>query len=121
MSLPDLRELPINGKRAMSTHSTLELPEDPSENIWVYYSIRIVIPIDVDDFWIIILSKPMINKSLMMDLYRVHNLSALHLILGVRFTYVVEEEHLAISAANIYAAISTSHNIRICIATQGQI
>ena len=56
-----------------------------------------------------------------MDLYRFYNLPALHHELKVQFTYVLEAEYLAISKSGSYAAIPTSNEINICLATQGHL
>ena len=46
----------------------------------------------MDDFHLLILTIPFIDRSLQMDSYKVHNLSALHPDLGVQFSYVMEEK-----------------------------
>ena len=52
-----------------------------------------------------------------MDLYRVYNLPTFHPELEVKFSYVLEGEYLAISAFDTYAAIPTSHEMHLCLAT----
>ena len=73
----------------------LQLPEDPNINIWNYYSIMKVTPIVMDDFLLIILTIPLTDQSLEMDLYKIYNLPALHPKLKVEFTYQLEGEYLA--------------------------
>ena len=75
-------------------------------------------PIIMEGFLIIILSIPLADQSLHMDLYRVYNLPALHPELKVQFPYVLEGEYLAISTSYTYAAIPMSHEIFICLASQ---
>ena len=50
----------------------------------------------MDDFLMLILTVPLVDKSLQMDLYRVHNQLALHPRLNIQFTYQLEGEYLAI-------------------------
>ena len=66
----------------------MELPDDQHKNIWTYYSIMHIMPIVMGNF--IILTILVIDKSLQLDLYNVHNRPAFHPKLGVHFTYVIE-------------------------------
>ena len=70
-------------------------------------------------FLIVILSVPLVEKSLQMDLYKVDGLLALHPELKVQFSYDPEGEYLAISMSCTYAAMPTSHEICMCLASQG--
>ena len=62
----------------MKRNLRLQLPEDPNINIWNYYPIMKVAPIVMDDFLLIILTIPLTDQSLEMDLYKIYNLPALH-------------------------------------------
>ena len=46
-----------------------------------------------------------------MNLYKVHNLPALHLKLHVQFEYQLEGEYLAITKDKQYAALPTAQDI----------
>ena len=87
-------------KEDMKRNPRLQLPEDPNINIWNYYSIMKVTPIVMDDFLLIILTIPLTDQSLEMDLYKIYNLCALHPKLKVEFTYQLEGEYLAITKKN---------------------
>ena len=54
----------------------------------------------MDDFLLIILTIPLMDQSLEMNLYKVYNLPALHPELKVEFTYELEGEYLAITKTN---------------------
>ena len=60
-----------------------------------------------------ILTIPLTDQSLEMDLYKVYSLPALHPKLKIIFTYQLEGEYLAISKNRLYAAIPTAREIRI--------
>ena len=75
-------------------HPFLALPDDQNDDIWAYYPIMPVSPIMMEGFMIVILSIPLIDKSLQMDLYTVYSLLALHPELKVQFFYVLQEEYL---------------------------
>ena len=74
-----------------------------------------VSPIMMEGFLMVILLMPLVDKSLQMDLYKVHYLSALHPDLKVQFSCVPEGEYLAISTSHMYATIPISHEIHICL------
>ena len=117
---PDsLRAVLAQVKDDMRRNPRLRLPEDPDESVWNYYSIMKVTPVIMKDFLLIILTIPLIDQTLEMDLYKVHNLPALHPELKIQFTYQLEGEYLAISKDGLYAALPTARDIRICEATEG--
>ena len=94
---PDsLRQVLQSIKEEMRQNPRLELPYDPDQDIWSYYSIMRVSPIIMEDFLLVILTVPLVDKSLQMDLYKVHNLPALHPKLNIQFTYQLEGKYLAI-------------------------
>ena len=84
-----------------------------------YYSIMRISPVVMDDLLLIILTIPLIDQSLQMDLYKVHNLPALHPDLKIQFTYEIEGEYLTISKGDLYAALPTPKDIQICMAMEG--
>ena len=117
---PDsLRKVLAHMKEDMKRNPRLQLPEDPNINIWNYYSIMKVTPIVMDDFLLIILTIPLTDQSLEMDLYKIYNLPALHPKLKVEFTYQLEGEYLAITKNKLYAVLPTAGEIRICKGTEG--
>ena len=117
---PDaLRGVLARIKEDMKRNPRLQLPEDPNVNIWNYYPIMKITPIVMDDFLLIILTIPLTDQSLEMNLYKIYNLPALHPELKVEFTYELEVEYLAISKNKLYAALPTAREIRICKGTGG--
>ena len=106
-------------KEDMNRNPRLKLPEDPNLNIWNYYTIMKITPVVMDDFLLILLTIPLTDQSLEMDLYKIYNLPNLHPKLKIEFTYQMEGEYLEISKSRLYAAIPTAREIRICKATEG--
>ena len=106
-------------KDDMKKNPRLQLPEDPNINIWNYYPIMKITPIVMDDFLLIILTIPLTDQSLEMNLYKVYNLPAVHPELKVEFTYELEGEYLAITKNKLYDALPTAREIRICNGTGG--
>ena len=95
---PDtLRKVLAKVKEDMNRNPRLKLPEDPNLNIWNYYTIMKITSIVMDDFLLILLTIPLTDQSLEMDLYKIYNLPTLHPKLKIEFTYQIEGEYLAIS------------------------
>ena len=69
---PDaLRRVLAQIKDDMKRNPRLQLPEDPNTNIWNYYPIMKITPIVMDDFLLIILTIPLTDQSLEMNLYKI--------------------------------------------------
>ena len=77
-----------------------------------------VTPIIMENFLLVILTIPLADQSLVMNLYRIHNLPALHPKLHVQFQYQLEGEYLAITKDKQYAALPTARDIGICETTE---
>ena len=129
---PDsLRKVLAQVKEDMKRNPRLQLPEDLNFNIWNYYSIMKITPVVMDDFLLIILTIPLTDQPLEMDLYKIYNLPALHPKLKVEFTYQLEGEYLAImknklegeylaiTKNKLYDALPTAAEIRICKGMEG--
>ena len=114
-----LRKILAKVKEDMNRNPRLRLPEDPNLNIWNYYTIMKITPIVMDDFLLILLTIPLTDQSLEMDLYKIYNLPTLHPKLKVEFAYQIEGDYLAISKSRLYAGIPTAREIRICKTTEG--
>ena len=103
----ELQFILLNIKHNIYLHPQFALKDDPNDNIWAYYPIVQVSPIIMEGFLIVILSIPLIDKSLQMDPYKICNLPALHLDLRIQFFYVLEGEYLVILMSGTYAAVPT--------------
>ena len=106
-------------KDDMKRNPRLQLPEDPDKNIWTYYSIMRITPIVMENFLLVVLTVPLIDTSLQMNIYRVHNLPTLHPEFKIQFTYEIEGKYLAVSRDGIYAALPEDRDIQVCQATEG--
>ena len=71
----------------IKSNARLKLCEDPETNIWSYYGTVKLTPIVLQDYLILILTVPLVDQSLHMNLYKVHNLPMLHPTLNVHAQY----------------------------------
>ena len=116
---PDSLQLVLaQAKEDMKRNPQLTLPEDPNVNIWNYYSIMKVTPFIMENFLLVILTISLADQSLIMNLYKVHNLPTLPPKLQVQFQCQLEGEYLATTKDKQYAALPTAWDIRICETTE---
>ena len=62
----------------------------------------------MENFLLVILTIPLADQSLVMNLYRVHNLLALHPKLYVQFQYQLKGVYLVVTKDKQYAALPTA-------------
>ena len=88
---PDmLRKILEQVQEGIQANAHLRLSKDPYENIWAYCNIIKVMPIVPEDRLMVVLTIPLIDSSLDVNLYKVHNLPMLHPTLGVQVEYELE-------------------------------
>ena len=93
----DLWDVLVKVQDEMHRNPEFQLPNNPDKDIWAWYAIRRVTLVVMEDFLLLILSIPLIDKSLKMKLYKVHNLPALKPKPNLQYKYVIEDEYLAVS------------------------
>ena len=117
---PDiLQEVLDQVREGIRSNARLALSEDPSENIWIYYNIIKVTPLVIDDFLMVILTIPLIDSSLNVNLYCIHHLPMLHPTLEIQVEYELEGTYFATHMHGMYATIPKETYIKLCMMTQG--
>ena len=70
-----LRKLLLRIEDQMHVNPRLQLTYDPkTKEIWKYYSVIKVVPIVMDKLRVILLTIPVLDKTLKLNIYQVHNL-----------------------------------------------
>ena len=93
---PDiLKGILHNIEGEIKSNARLKLCEDPETNIWSYCGTVKLTPIVLQDYLMLILTVPLVDQSLHMNLYKVHNLPMLHPTLNVHAQYELEGPYLA--------------------------
>ena len=116
---PPLRKLLEEAEKEMAHNPRLELPYDITTEIYKYYPVMKITPVVVGDVLAMLLTIPLIDKSMKMNVYKVHNLPALDPELKVAAEYVLEGEYLAIDEHGLYVALPDAREIQICLTSQG--
>ena len=116
---PPLRELLAEIQEEMKQNPRLELPYDPQTEIYKFYEVMKITPVVVGDVLSMLLTIPLVDKSLQMNVYKVHNLPALQTKLGIAAEYVLEGDFLAIDQHGLYVALPDAREMQICLTSQG--
>ena len=116
---PPLRQLLAEVQEEMKSNPRLMLPYDPQTEIYKFYEVMKITPVVVEDVLSMLLTIPLIDKSLQMNMYKVHNLPALHTKLGVAAEYILEGDYLAVDEHGLYVALPDAREIQIYLTSQG--
>ena len=111
-----LRRLLLRIEDCMRANPRLRLPYDPrAEEIWKYYSVIKVTPIVMDKMLVILMTIPVLDKTLELNIYQVHNLPAIPPGQEVESLYQLENEYFAIGRHGLYVTLPTEQSVRICL------
>ena len=105
----------------IKSHARLKLCEDPDTNILSYYRMIKLTPIVLEDYLMLILTVPLVDQSMPMNLYKVHNLPIIHPTLHVHAQYEMEGSYLATIMDGMFIALPTALDVRLCLMTNGQL
>ena len=115
-----LRRLLVKIENHMRTNPQLKLPYDPrAGGIWKYYSVIKITPIVMDKMLVILMTIPVFDKSLELNIYQVHNLPAIPPGQEVAALYQLESRYFAIGKHGMYVTLPTEQTeLAICILEQ---
>ena len=103
----------------MHANPRLRLPYDPrAGEIWKDYSVIKVTPIVMDKMLVILITIPILDKTLELNIYQVHNLPAIPLGQAVKSLYQLENQYFAIGRHGMYVTLPTEQSVRICLQTE---
>ena len=119
---PDMLETILhNIENDIKSNARLKLCEDPNTNIWSYYGTIKLTPIVLQDYLMLILTVPLVDQTLYMNLHRVHNLPMLHPTLQMHVQYEIESPYLATLMGSMYITLPTDIDVRLCLMTKGHL
>ena len=102
-------------------HARLKLCEDPESNIWSYYGTIKLTPIVLEDCLMLILTVPLVDQSLQINLYKIYNLPMLHPTRHVHAQYEFESSYIATVMDGMFVTLSTALDVRLCLMTNGHL
>ena len=114
-----LRRLLLRIKDRMCANRRLRLPYDPRVGeIWKYYGVTKVTPIVMDKMLVILMTIPVLDKTLELNIYQVHNLPAIPPGQEIESLYQLENKYFAIGRHGLYVTLPTEQSVRICLQTE---
>ena len=69
----------------------------------------------------LILTVPLVDQSLQMNLYKVHNLPMLHPSLNVHAQYELEGTYFATLMEGMFISLPTALDVKLCLVTNGHL
>ena len=105
----------------IKSNARLKLCEDPNTNIWAYYGTIKLTPIVLQDYLMLILTVSLVDQTLHMNLYKVHNLPMLHPTLQMHVQYEIEAPYLATLMDSMFITLPTAMDVRLCLITKGHL
>ena len=105
----------------IKSNARLKLGKDPRTNIWSYYGAVKLTPIFLQDYLMLILTVPLVDQSLQINLYKVHNLPLLHPTLSVHAQYELEGTYLVTMMEHMFISLPTALDVKLCLVTNGHL
>ena len=105
----------------IKSNARLKMCENPETNIWSYYGTVKLTPIVLQDYLMLILTVPLVDHSLQMNLYKVHNLPMLHSTLNVHAQYELKGTCLATLMEGMFILLPTALDVKLCLVTNGHL
>ena len=113
-----LRRLLLRIQDRMCANPRLGLPYDPQTGeVWKYYGVIKVIPLVIDRMLVILMTIPLLDKTLELNIYRVHNLPAIPPGQEVEALYQLENDYFAIGKHGMYVTLPMEQSVRTCLQT----
>ena len=75
----------------------------------------------LEDCLMLILTIPLIDQSLQMNIYKIYNLPMLHPILQVHAQYELESSYIATVMDGMFIMLPTALDVRLCLMTNGHL
>ena len=102
-------------------NARLRLCEDSETNICSHYGTVKLTPIVLQDYLMLILTIPLVDQSLQVNLYKVHNLPMFHPTLNVHAQYELERTYLATLMEGMFVSLPTALDVKLCLVTNGHL
>ena len=114
-----LRKLLVKIENRMRSNPRLKLPYDPrAGGIRKYYSVIKITPIVMDKMLVILMTIPVLDKSLELNIYQVHNLPAIPPGQEVVALYQLESRYFAIGKHGMYVTLPMEQLVRVGLQTE---
>ena len=105
----------------IKSNARFRLCEDPETNIWSYYGTVKLIPIVLLDYLMLILTILLVDQSLQVNLFKVHNLPMLHPTLNVHAQNKLKGTYLSTLMEGMFVSLPIALDVKLCLVTNGHL
>ena len=119
ISPPDLKLILSHVLDKLKGQPRLSLLGGANGSLWHYYDQIRIIPTFIRNHLVLALQIPLTDISTHLDVYRAHSFPLLNPDLGVRFTYELEGNYIAIGDNSTYYQIPDDREVMMCQAAGG--
>ena len=110
----EMREHLIQMEQELSKYPNLRMPISFRDDVWPAYPLFRVTPILTGDFLLLVSEMPLVSTDLKMDLYRVHNLPAVHPEYNIYVKYDLESSYFAVSHNGQFVSVPDEATVAQC-------
>ena len=115
ISPPVLRDLLQKVEGRLTSNPRLRLPYNSKTDIWRFYDILRITPVVLDKLLVVLLTIPLTDQSLEMNIFRIHNLLLVHPEYHVSAKYKIEGDYIAVDKKSMYVALPEKDSLQICL------
>ena len=110
------RDLLRKVRAKMKPNPRLRLQYNPdTADIWKYYKVIKITPVVIDKLLVILLTIPVIDSTLELNIYCTHNLPAIPPGHKIATKYLLEGDYFAIGKHGVYVALPNERSIQVCL------
>ena len=99
----------------LTPNPRLRLPYDSKTDIWRFYDILRITPVVLDKLLVILLTIPLTDQSLEMNIFRIHNLSLVHPEYHISAKNKIKGDYIAVGKKGMYVALPEEDSLQICL------
>ena len=113
ISPPVLQDLLQKVEGRLTSNPRLRLPYNP--DIWRFYNILRITPVVLDKLLVVLLTIPLTDQSLEMNIFKIHNLPLVHPECHVSAKYKIEGDYITVDKKGMYVALPEENSLQICL------
>ena len=101
----------------IKSNARLRLSEDSETNTWAYYGNVKLTSIVLQDYLMLILTVPLVDQYLQIELYKVYNLPMLHPTLHMHAQCEIKGTYVATLMEGMFISLPSTLDVRLCLGT----
>ena len=115
ISPPVLQDLLQKVEGRLTSNPRLRLPYNSKTDIWRFYDILRITLVVLDKLLVVLLTIPLTDQSLEMNIFKIHNLPLVHPEYHVSAKYKIEGDYITVDKKGMYVALPEENSLQICL------